>query len=365
MGPVADSTGGDSRTNEVPLNGFYCKSTDGPPHDAFGPGDRGPYAFLRRRPPSGTVLLHRYAHAPRIRPTGSGADARPTSTVESAAGWPNLRGPDYRGVSAESDLADSWPPEGPPVLWTEELGRGYSSLAAAGNRVYTLGQTMTEQYLVAMDADTGRRIWEHRCGWPFDPAGMYPGPRATPTWCDGRIYFATPDGLVECLDDATGRALWSVNVNKKFAGRGTDFGYSCSPLLEQGKVILPVGGPGPSIVALDARTGETVWTSGDEPASYCTAMPITFRGAAKSSLFCRICSADSISKPAGCFGRFPIPRVTTNMPRCRCTRSRASWPRRLSSRRRHLRTAGNNARRFILSRTRSAAGRSKTRTAGV
>jgi outer membrane protein assembly factor BamB len=213
-----------------------------------------------------------------LRPAGAGADTRPASAAESPGDWPNLRGPDYSGVSRESDLADSWPPEGPPVLWTEEIGRGYSALAVAGNRVYTLCQTIAEQYVVAMDADTGHRIWEHRCGWPFDPAGMYPGPRATPTWREGRVYIATPDGLVECLDDATGRALWSVNVNGKFGGRGTDFGYACSPLVEQGMVILPVGGLGATVVALDARTGETVWASGDEPASYCTALPITFRG---------------------------------------------------------------------------------------
>ena len=129
-----------------------------------------------------------------LRPAGAGADARPASATESPGGWPNLRGPDYSGVSRESDLADSWPPEGPPVLWTEEIGRGYSALAAAGKRVYTLGQTMTEQYVVAMDADTGRRIWEHRCGWPFDPAGMYPGPRATPTWREGASTSPRPTG---------------------------------------------------------------------------------------------------------------------------------------------------------------------------
>ena len=70
-----------------------------------------------------------------LRPAGSEADSRPASAAESPGDWPNLRGPDYSGVSRESDLADSWPPEGPPVLWTEEIGRGYSGLAGAASRV--------------------------------------------------------------------------------------------------------------------------------------------------------------------------------------------------------------------------------------
>ena len=164
------------------------------------------------------------------------------------------------------------------MLWLREIGRGYSGLIAVGDRVYTQTQTLTEQIVLAMDADSGRTIWEHRYGWPYDPAGMYPGPRATPTWCDGRIYFAAPDGLVGCLDAVDGRRLWSLNVNREFGGRGTEFGYACSPLVEADRVVLPVGGSDAAVVALDAATGATVWASGNVPASYCSAIPITFRG---------------------------------------------------------------------------------------
>ena len=193
-------------------------------------------------------------------------------------GWPCLRGPNYNALSDERDLADSWPAEGPPLLWTREIGRGYSGIIAVGDRVYTQTQTLTEQKVVALDADTGRTVWEYAYGWPFDPGGMYPGPRATPTWSGGRLFFAAPDGLVGCLHAADGQLLWSVNVNQRFGGRGTDFGYSCSPLVEKGKVILPVGGLAAAVVALDAQSGATVWASGNAPASYCTALPITFGG---------------------------------------------------------------------------------------
>ena len=193
-------------------------------------------------------------------------------------GWPHIRGADYSGKSANTVLAEAWPADGPPVLWTRKIGAGYSGVIAVGNRVYAQTQTLTEQQIVALDADTGRTIWEHRYGWPYDPGGMFPGPRATPTWYDGRIYFASPDGLVGCLSAADGHELWTVDFKQKFEMRGIEFGYACSPLVEDGKVILPVGANSASVVALDAENGRILWASGNAPASYCSAMPITFRG---------------------------------------------------------------------------------------
>ncbi len=195
-----------------------------------------------------------------------------------ATGWPHLRGPHYNSTSDETDLADAWPDAGPPVLWSRPTGRGYSGFSAVGNRVFTQMQTLYYQSVVCMDSRTGATVWEHRYGLPYDAAGVYPGPRSTPTWCDERVYFASPNGLVGCVDAEDGHEIWSLNVNRKFGGRGTSFGYSASPLVEDGKVILPVGGKAASVVALDVRDGSTVWASGDEPASYCSAIPVSFRG---------------------------------------------------------------------------------------
>jgi outer membrane protein assembly factor BamB len=212
------------------------------------------------------------------RPSVDRSGVGPETAESAGPGWPHLRGPHYNAISNESGLADAWPPEGPPVLWTRQIGQGYSAFTAVGGRVYTQTQNTYTQSVVCLDGDTGRRIWEHRYGWPYDGGGMYPGPRATPTYSDGRVYFAGPRGLVGCLRADDGRLLWSVNVLETFDGRGAHFGYACSPLVEQGMVILPVGGEGASIVALHAHDGSTRWTSGDEPASYCSAIPITLAG---------------------------------------------------------------------------------------
>jgi outer membrane protein assembly factor BamB len=198
--------------------------------------------------------------------------------VASQPGWPHLRGPNHDSTTDATGLIERWPAEGPPVLWVGEIGLGYSGFTAAGGRVYTQRQTLYGQSVVCLDADRGNILWETRYGWPHDAAGMYPGPRATPTWHDGRVYFLAPDGLTGCLDARDGRMLWSRNVQLDFDGRGTDFGHSASPTIDNGKVILPVGGLGASVVALDAQNGSTVWASGDEPASYVCAKPITVGG---------------------------------------------------------------------------------------
>lgn len=198
--------------------------------------------------------------------------------ADDAGEWPHLRGPNYDGRCAGATLAERWPASGPPVVWTREFGQGYSGFTAAGKRLFTQTQNLGGQFVVCLDSDTGETVWETRYDWPYQPLGIYPGPRATPTYSAGRVFYAAPSGTIGCLDAETGRLLWSVALKEKYRGEGSDFGYSISPTVFQGKVIVPVGGRGASVVALDVRDGKILWASGDEPASYVSAYPITLQG---------------------------------------------------------------------------------------
>jgi len=195
-----------------------------------------------------------------------------------AADWPQWRGPTHDGIAADEQLVDEFSANGPPILWIRDLGQGYSGFAVAGGRAYTQTQSLYEQSVICLDADTGQKIWSYRYGWPYDGGGLYPGPRSTPTIHDGKVFFAAPNGLIGCLTADTGTLVWSVNATEKFHGRGTEFGYSASPLVIDGLVILPVGGMQASVVALSAATGTTVWKSGGQPASYSTLLPIEWHG---------------------------------------------------------------------------------------
>lgn len=202
----------------------------------------------------------------------------PTASNAGTTDWPGVRGSDWSGRSNATGLADSWPSSGPPVLWVKELGEGYSSFAIWDNRAATMYQSASEQIVVCLDLQSGRTLWEHRCGWPYERGGRYPGPRATPTYSNGRVYFCTADGQVGCLESTTGRRLWSVHLQSDLNAEIPGFGYSCSPTVTEGLVLLPVGGRNSAVVALDAVTGMVRWRGGDEDGSYAPVLPITFLG---------------------------------------------------------------------------------------
>jgi outer membrane protein assembly factor BamB len=193
-----------------------------------------------------------------------------------AGDWPQWRGPASDGHAVDESLADTWPSQGPGVLWTRELGQGYSAFVVSGNRAYTQAQSLYEQRLLCLDADSGETIWSYRYSWAYEGGGLYPGPRATPAVIDGLVYFAAPDGLIGCVDARTGSPVWSNNYKARYDGKGTDFGVSASPMVWQGKLFIPVGGIGASVIAVDAKTGAEIWKCGDGPASYATPLVVSF-----------------------------------------------------------------------------------------
>ncbi len=101
---------------------------------------------------------------------------------------------------------------------------------------------------------------------------------ATPTHSEGSLLFAGAYGKVGALHAGSGRKIWSLNIIRKFDGRGTELGYSCTPAVEQGRVYFPVGGENAGLVALDAEDGEVMWKSGNDYATYASVLPITLRG---------------------------------------------------------------------------------------
>ncbi|MGD9127141.1 MAG: PQQ-binding-like beta-propeller repeat protein, partial [Planctomycetia bacterium] len=198
-------------------------------------------------------------------------------TGEEAAPWPQRRGVHWDAIAEEAGPVEPWLSSRPPIIWSRSLGRSYSGFTAADRRLYTQSQTLTRQTVECLDPRTGKTVWQYPYDWPFDPAGLYPGPRATPTWYGGKVYFVSPDLLVGCVDGRSGKRVWERNLGAEYTSRGTEFGYACSPTIVDGRLILPLGAKGACVIALDPSDGSTVWTTeGRHPASYCSAIPIRF-----------------------------------------------------------------------------------------
>ena len=189
-----------------------------------------------------------------------------------AADWPQWRGPNRDGLSAETGLLASWPAGGPRVLWRAAgLGEGYSSMSVAGGRVYTQGQNGTQEFVIAFDVKTGARAWMTPTGRTFRESRGN-GPRGTPTIDGDRLYAMAADGTLVCLEAATGKTLWSQNVVQKYGGSIIPWGMSESPLVDGARLIVAPGGRGASVVALSKADGALVWKAGSDQAGYASAV---------------------------------------------------------------------------------------------
>ena len=188
--------------------------------------------------------------------------------------WPQWRGPNRDGISTETGLLKQWPVGGPPLVWKATgAGRGYSTMAIANGRLYTMGLRGDREYVIAFDISTGKQAWATPSGSAYR-SDRGDGPRGTPTVDGDRVYALGGNGDLASLDAKTGHIVWAMNVMKKFGGESPNWGVSESPLVIGEKLLVTAGGPGASIVALDKKDGTLIWKSQSDGAGYSSGMPL-------------------------------------------------------------------------------------------
>jgi len=200
------------------------------------------------------------------------------ASVCTAADWPQFRGPDRDGKSAETGLLKKWPQAGPELVWSVEgLGDGYSSAAIANGLVYTTGKHGPDGYVFCFDLD-GKLKWKIRYGPEWTKS--YPATRTTPTVDDGKLYLFSGLGTVYCLDAKTGAEVWSRDVFGEFDGQFPTWGMSECLLVDGSKVIATPGGRKASVVALNKNTGDVLWACMEltEGSAYCNPLAIEYKG---------------------------------------------------------------------------------------
>lgn len=178
-----------------------------------------------------------------------------------AEDWPQWKGPNRDGISRESGLLREWPPAGPPVVWSiSGLGEGYGAVAVRGDRIFVQGTRGRESVVFALRTADGTTVWSQALGRKLeqDRGG---GPRGTPTVDGDRVYALSENGDLAGLSFDDGSVLWRRNILSEFNGSNPTWHISESPLVEGDLLIVAPGGRGAGIVALNKRTGHTVWTS--------------------------------------------------------------------------------------------------------
>ena len=213
-----------------------------------------------------------------------------STTSLHALDWPQYRGAAGDGRTSEK-VVKPWPAGGPKVLWKVPAPGGFSSFSVAGGKAFTFVlrdvEGASQETLLALDANTGKELWVAPLGAAkFDGGGDSgtnenkggDGPRSTPT-SDGKNVFTLSSKLVlQSFDAASGKVAWTKDLIAEHAGRNIQWQNAASPLLEGGLLFVAGGGPGESLLAVDAKDGKVVWKAFDEKMTHATPVPATILG---------------------------------------------------------------------------------------
>jgi outer membrane protein assembly factor BamB len=173
-----------------------------------------------------------------------------------ATEWPRWRGPNGDGVSLETD----WDPQALDgtlrILWRAKVGRGYANVVLAGDRLFTTSASDRKQTVHCLNAATGEEIWR------YEDKKSYYEPMATPCVNRGLVYAVMDDGLLLCLKAGNGDLKWKKELVSDCGAVAPVYGFAASPVIEGDALLLTVNTSG---LALDRRSGETLWSSEPPP----------------------------------------------------------------------------------------------------
>ncbi|MCF7708433.1 MAG: PQQ-like beta-propeller repeat protein [Verrucomicrobia bacterium] len=194
--------------------------------------------------------------------------------------WPEWRGPDRDGVSSDQNLMTEWPAGGPEVVFNiTGIGGGYSGVAVANGRIYTMGERESGSFLFALNEEDGEIIWEKQVGRAGAPGwGDFAGPRSTPTVDGERVYALSHYGELVCVEAEDGEEVWRVHLVDDLGGKRPEWGFAESPLVDGERLVCTPGGGEGAIAALNKQTGEVLWrTEGlTDEAGYSSIVIATF-----------------------------------------------------------------------------------------
>jgi len=213
----------------------------------------------------------------------SGKTRKTANAKESAssAAWPQFLGPDRNNCSRDKGLLAAWPAAGPKLLKTlTGLGIAFSNISIADGVVYTMGNLGEREFVLAFNLDTGESIWK------FDNAAAYhngygDGPRGTPTIDGANLYAMGGSGDLVCLDRKSGSKIWQKNIVKEFGSGVPGWGICESVLIDGDRLICTPGAKDATMVALDKKTGGTVWKAAvpeNDPTAYASPIAVEVGG---------------------------------------------------------------------------------------
>jgi outer membrane protein assembly factor BamB len=200
------------------------------------------------------------------------------AVAKAAPIWPGFRGPNRDSVIHGLQIETDWSKAAPVELWRRKIGPGWSSFAVDGNLIYTQEQRGDQEIVSCYNLATGAPVWMHGDAARFYESNGGPGPRATPTLHNGRVYTMGATGIVNALDAATGAVVWSRNAASDTGVENPGWGFAGSPLIVDDVVIVAASG---RLAGYELATGKPRWLGPTGGAGYSSPHPVTVDGVAQ------------------------------------------------------------------------------------
>ncbi len=209
------------------------------------------------------VTISCFLTAALIVPTVQADDAASTGVD-----WPQWRGPNRDGHSAEKGLLAEFPKDGPKLLWKKteltDIGTGYGSACVVADKIFIMGadgnKQTAQEFVTCLELNDGKQVWQTKletsAGKFLD--GWGGGPRCTPTYDSGSLYILGATGDLAALNVTDGKLLWSKNLVNDFQGSIPQWGYSESVLIDGDQLVVTPGSKG-GMLCLNKKSGEIIW----------------------------------------------------------------------------------------------------------
>ncbi len=183
------------------------------------------------------------------------------AACSSLADWPQYLGPNRNSTSDQKGLLRSWPEDGPEVLWTVTVGRGFGGPVIKDGKVYLLDRDdEVGDNLRCFDLSNGNELWNFAYNAPGTV--MFPGSRSIPVIDGDNIYTCGHNGDLYCIDINTHKSLWNKNVWKDFGGDEVPrWAITQNPLVYGDLLIVASQAPKAGVVAYEKLTGNVKWTT--------------------------------------------------------------------------------------------------------
>jgi len=195
-----------------------------------------------------------------------------------AGEWPRYRGPRGDGISTE-DLFRGTGPFQLSVGWKSPTGSGYSGIAVAGGHVITMFSAGESDVMAAFDPMTGTERWRFEIGPTYaGHDGSHTGPLATPVIGGEQVFGLGATGRLFSLKLDSGELLWSIDLVAERKAQAPYYGFSTSPLLQDGVLIVEMGGEENFVSGFDPASGELRWTQGVDAVMHQSPIPLRFEG---------------------------------------------------------------------------------------